>query len=83
MNLYKISQNINEGYDTFDSAVVAAPSAEEAKQIHPVTFWDEGANFYSTDGLWANSPDEVHCELIGRATAGIKKGVIVASFSTV
>tara|TARA_R110002096_G_scaffold250501_1_gene442959 strand:+ start:559 stop:702 length:144 start_codon:yes stop_codon:yes gene_type:complete len=35
MKLFKIYQNINTGYDTFDSAVVVANSAEEAQKIHP------------------------------------------------
>jgi hypothetical protein len=35
MNLYKISQSINNGYDTFSSAVVAATTLERAKSIHP------------------------------------------------
>ena len=35
MNLYKISQSINTGYDTFSSAVVASPTLERAKSIHP------------------------------------------------
>jgi len=35
MNLYLITQSQNEGYDTYDSAVVAAKSPEDAKNIHP------------------------------------------------
>ena len=35
MNLYKISQSLNTGYDTFSSAVVAATTLERAKNIHP------------------------------------------------
>ena len=35
MNLYKISQSINTGYDTFSSAVVAATTLERARNIHP------------------------------------------------
>jgi hypothetical protein len=35
MKLFKIYQRINTGYDTFDSAVVVANSAEEAQKIHP------------------------------------------------
>ena len=33
MKLYKLHQNINTGYDTFDSAVVVANSAEEAQNV--------------------------------------------------
>ena len=35
MNLYKITQSINTGYDVFSSAVVAAPTLEQARNIHP------------------------------------------------
>ena len=35
MNLYLISQNRNNGYDTYDSAVVAAESEEKARMIRP------------------------------------------------
>lgn len=35
MNLYLISQNDNRGYDTYDSAVVAAESEAQARAIHP------------------------------------------------
>lgn len=33
--LYKISQNVNNDYDTYDCAVVAAHSEDEARNIHP------------------------------------------------
>lgn len=35
MNLYLISQDKNNDYDTYDSAVVAAKSPQDAKEIHP------------------------------------------------
>jgi hypothetical protein len=35
MNLYLISQNVNNDYDTYDAAVVAANSEDEARLIHP------------------------------------------------
>lgn len=35
MNLYRISQEENQKYDTYDSAVVAADSSDIAKLIHP------------------------------------------------
>lgn len=39
LNLYLISQTVNDDYDTFDSAVVAARDEEDAKSIHPVSSW--------------------------------------------
>lgn len=44
MNLYKISQTINGGYDTFSSAIVAAPTKDRAKVIHPTgLIWNEAS----------------------------------------
>jgi len=42
VNLYHISQQVNNGYDTYDSAVVAAETAEQAKCMHPDSrmIWD-------------------------------------------
>ena len=39
LNLYLISQNVNDDYDTFDSAVVAARDEEDARSIHPISSW--------------------------------------------
>ena len=39
LNLYLISQTVNNDYDTFDSAVVAARDEEDARSIHPVSSW--------------------------------------------
>ena len=42
MKLYRIWQTVNEDYDTFDSAVVAAYDEEDARSIHPVfTMWED------------------------------------------
>lgn len=35
MNLYLISQDFNNDYDAYDSAVVAAKSPKDARTIHP------------------------------------------------
>ena len=34
--LFKISQDINNDWDTYDSAIVIADSEEEARHIHPL-----------------------------------------------
>jgi hypothetical protein len=88
MNLYKITQNSNRGYDTFDSAIVAAPDEGTARFIHPEMSWGDS---FSTernikkweDGwdAWAGSPQEVTAELIGTAVEGTETGVILASFN--
>ena len=47
MNLYLISQDENIGYDTYDSAVVAAKSEKDARTIHPSEYVT-----HVTDGKW-------------------------------
>jgi hypothetical protein len=79
MNLYLISQSENGGYDTYDSAVVAAPSEDVARNMdprngEPIVWGDR----YST---WAYSVDAVKVEMIGKAAEGISQGVICASFN--
>lgn len=76
MKLYKISQSDNNGYDTYDSAIVVASSEEEAKSIHPGgrEEWDYR---YKT---WANSPVSVAVEYIGEAKEGLT-GIICSSFN--
>lgn len=71
MKLWKISQDVNNNYDTFDSAVVAAETKKEARSIHPSDGSDYG---------WCDIKDvKVYC--IGEAEKGTKKGVICASFN--
>jgi hypothetical protein len=80
MNLYMISQRENNDYDTYDSAVVAAPDEETARLMNPANgdlISDWGHN-YST---WCSSPDLVCVELLGIAKPGTKTGVIVSSFN--
>ena len=76
MNLYRISQNKNCGYDTYDSAVVAALSEEEARSIHPEgnEFW-EGKNY-----TWCD-PSHVKVELIGTTDKFEAGTVVIASFN--
>jgi hypothetical protein len=72
MNLYLISQNVNTGSDTYDSAVVAALSEDDARAIHP--------SKYEAQETWCDK-ENVTVKLIGTATTGIKAGVICASFN--
>lgn len=82
MNLYLISQTVNKGYDTYDSAVVVAESDETAKAIHPDgrkrlplsidDYWHD----------WVEKTDLVTAKLIGIAADGINAGeVVCASFN--
>lgn len=47
MKLFLISQNKVSGYDTYDSAVVAAESESDARNIHP-----NGYVTHVTNGKW-------------------------------
>ena len=78
MNLYLITQDTCRGYDTYDSAVVAAESELEAKRIYPATGGElpEG-NTYD----WCSSPEDVEAKFIGIAGIDIERGVILASFN--
>lgn len=78
MKLYLLSQDVNKGYDTFDSCVVAANNPEDAVTIHPrgkdYIVGDDG------DYAWC-SVEDVKCELVGTAIRGTERGVICSSFN--
>jgi len=38
MNIYFIEQDLVGGWDTYDSAVVAAESEDDARKVHPSSF---------------------------------------------
>jgi hypothetical protein len=94
LNLYRISQVVNDGYDTYDSAVVAAESEDAARRTSPDSchVWSETKKswmFVYSDGsqqkksytAWVDDLDLVKVELIGTAADSVKAGVIVASFN--
>jgi hypothetical protein len=58
MNLYLISQDKVDGYDTYSDAVVSAKSAIDARKIHPCGFVTHISN-----GKW-----------MGTFSGGINKG---------
>lgn len=80
MNLYLISQDVNNGYDTYDSAIVAASSEQAAKKIHPSGNGQRTTKKVRQYDSWAGL-DDVHCKFIGIAARGTKQGVILASFN--
>lgn len=69
MKLYRVSQIVNDDYDTFDSFVIAAPNSQEAKIV--IKFGYD----------WCDSADQVIVEEIGTAKRGTKTGVILGSFN--
>ena len=78
MNLYLLTQDVNNGYDTYDSCVVAAPDEESARRIHPGR--DDWNDDYYARKTWARI-HEVAVSLIGTAKEGTSAGVVLASFN--
>ena len=79
MNIYLISQSVNNAYDTYDSAVVIAEDEEMAKMTHP----DDSKNW---DGIglgehsWCAAVD-VDAKLVGTANSDHPIGVVCASYN--
>jgi hypothetical protein len=69
MKLWVIKQTENNSYDTYDSAVVAAETEDEAKRVKV------GDNY-----SWC-SPEHVTAEYIGEADDSVTAGVVLASFN--
>jgi hypothetical protein len=95
MNLYLLTQTVNDGISAYDSCVVAAKNIQEAKKIHPNEYflfeWSDEHDcwvFNYNDGRkglqdfheWPH-PEFVKAKLIGVAKNGIKEGAICASFN--
>ena len=95
MKIYLLSQDIVDGYDTYDSAVVIAENEDEARKIHPnilVTHITNGQwmGTYSGGGEYVNKSfewvrysdiDKISVKYIGEADTIQQKGVVLASFN--
>ena len=90
MKLWLISQTVNNDYDTYSDAVVAADTRTEARHFHPGGIerqYRDGAwqimrkdgSYFSPCDTWA-SPEQVKAELLGTAKKDTKAGVICSSF---
>lgn len=90
LNLYLLTQDKNNGYDAYDSCVVAADSPEEAALIDPrgniyasdphstLNGWSKGT--FRSHSTWVESPADVKVKLVGTAVEGVH-GVVCASFN--
>lgn len=95
MNLYLVTQDINNNYDTYDSMVVAAQNEELASKLHPrpeYYIWDYANN---KGWCWLNKdnvpsepteyqddwalPSQVKVKFIGIASADIAEGSIICA----
>jgi hypothetical protein len=86
MNLYLISQDTNNGYDTYDSAVVCAESEDAARHIHPAHsnnswLWGHDEGPLEWDASDWTTPGLVTVKLLGTAAPGMERGVVCASFN--
>lgn len=97
MNIYKISQDINNGYDSYDSAIVCAENEDDARTIHPSEYvthnknglwygtYTNGGEYETENGRnsWVkfNELDKIKVEYIGVACENIKRGIILSSFN--
>lgn len=85
LRVWKITQNVVNGYDSYDSAVVIAMSAEKARATHPFEMYydvyTENEPWTVGSGSWPDTPGKVEVELIGIASPGAKPGVVCASFN--
>ncbi len=78
MYLWLISQNENNGYDTYDSAVVVAANIMEAKKTLPGGgSWSRRHSHWAS---WASSPDKVTAVALGRADDPTPR-VVCASYN--
>lgn len=94
MKLWLISQNVNNNYDTYDSAVVAAETEDEARNIYPdnwghchkrwngskwLRYLDDGRVLDCNSGSWT-SPDNVSVQFLADGYEG-PAGTVLASFN--
>lgn len=88
MNLYLVSQNVNNDWDTYDSFVVAANNEYEARHASPSGYiWkDDCWNIKYYDGSteiakhksWCH-PKDVVVELLGVADSSLVHSEVVCS----
>lgn len=72
MKLWLISQDVNSGYDTYDSAVVSAETEDDARKAPPTD-----SKWFRADTEWAD-PKDVNVRYLGETTE--PAGAICASY---
>lgn len=82
--IYRISQTDVKGWDTFDSAVVIAPSASVARTVHPKSIWWGETTYITKEDTnnWTDNPDKVVVEYLGEAHPDfVEIKVVCASYN--
>ena len=93
--LWKLSQNVNNDYGTYDSAVVVAPDRMSASEVHPARYSDDGTAIYRWDrsqDAWLDGdldyhaidsswcqPSDVTVICVGKAADHLNAGDVVCS----
>lgn len=84
MKLWLIEQDVNNNYDTYDSAVVAAEDEDAARDTWPSGYGDETTRQIYAAGKryssWAPF-DKVKATYLGEARDGMPAGVLCSSFN--
>ena len=81
MFLFKLSQDVNNDYDTYSSCVVVAKDPSSAKAMTPYDpRFDEDPDYTYREQAWA-SVEDVNVRCVGVASDGLREGeIICASF---
>lgn len=83
MNLYLIEKTDQFDFDSYESAVVAAPGPDEARRTDP----GSGSQLITENdwnrvaSSWCNNISYVTADYLGVATEGVEQGVILAKFN--
>jgi hypothetical protein len=91
--LWKLSQDVNNGYDTYSDAVVVSSNLDAAKLIHPSVCRSTGLMMYhyvegkwlfkdtdseEGDACWAD-PKDIQITCVGEASDWLGEGAVVCS----
>lgn len=94
MNIYKVEQDWNDGYDTCSDFICVASSEQEAREMHPSEFvthnkdgkwygtYSDGDEYVQDSNSWVSFSeiDRLKVTLLGIANEEHDKGIECASF---
>lgn len=91
MNIYKLEQSQNNDYETYDSAIVAAPNEAFARLMVPgydtqeqwKDYWERAEKTQEAPypDVWAGAPECVQVSFLGVAAPGTTQSILLASFN--
>lgn len=77
MNIYRVTQDDNIGYDTYDSFICYAGYEEEAANMLPSEHEEWGRDY----SAWCSHPSKATVEFIGSNDEIKEPSIILASFN--